>query len=305
MKKLLLSALSIFTLCAAQAQVVPNPGFEFWHKNPTFNTPEEPVSYMTYNVFKFAAVDTGNPIIVYKDSTFKHSGNYSMKIITKKLKTNPRPGPIPDTSGVAATGQITPTLKLQFGFPWTTKSVNMTFWAAAAPIGNDVGYAVGVLTKWRGTYRDTIAIASTPLANSPVFVQYTSVFAYHDCCNNPDTASFFFSSSTQIGAKIGSTINVDDVALNGINGINELETGVRFQLYPNPANTLLTINTDASRVGELFIYDVTGRAVASQPVNEDRVYVDVASFPPGMYYYSALSIDKTSELTHGKFNVIR
>jgi hypothetical protein len=304
MKKLLLAACSLFFFLAAQAQV-PNAGFEMWHKNPTFNTPEEPVSYMTYNVFKVALVDTGNPVIVYKDSTLKHSGNYSMKIITKKLKTDPRPSVIPDTSGVAATGLITNTLKLQFGFPCTTKYLNFSFWGAAAPVGSDVGYAVSVLTKWRGTYRDTIAIASTPFATSPGFVQYTVPYTYYDCCNSPDTASLFFSSSTKIGGQIGSTIWVDDVALNGINGINELDAPVRFQLYPNPANTMLTINTQASEVSEIIVHDITGRAVASQPVNEDRVYVDVSSFPPGMYFYTALSTDRSTVVTHGKFNVIR
>ena len=71
-------------------------------------------------------------------------------------------------------------------------------------------------------------------------------------------------------APLGSTGIVNNAAQNS------------FEIYPNPVNDVLSIS-NLNGANEIVIYDVTGKTVLSQPVNSDKVTINVSDLHKGMY----------------------
>lgn len=88
----------------------------------------------------------------------------------------------------------------------------------------------------------------------------------------------------------------------GIANINSTENTINA--YPNPSNTIITIEFEKSRSKErvLNIYNNIGRIVDEImiPINENKISIDINCLPDGIYLYSLINKDgyKTSS---GKF----
>ena len=78
-----------------------------------------------------------------------------------------------------------------------------------------------------------------------------------------------------------------------------------FSVYPNPATTVLNINSNQHIAGfSLQVYDVVGRLVISQVLTDSNNAVNVALLANGTYIYRIA--DKQNEVvTQRKFNVIK
>jgi hypothetical protein len=72
-------------------------------------------------------------------------------------------------------------------------------------------------------------------------------------------------------------------------GVEEIEGLSELNLFPNPANTEVTLsfNLDRAAKANVYVQDVTGKLVMSQNVkagvNGNRVSLDVSALAPGMY----------------------
>jgi len=72
-------------------------------------------------------------------------------------------------------------------------------------------------------------------------------------------------------------------------GIENILASGKFAVYPNPANSNLTIvfpdNYNASN-NALEILDVTGRSIVNSPltIHNSQMSVDVSTLPSGMYF---------------------
>ena len=103
----------------------------------------------------------------------------------------------------------------------------------------------------------------------------------------------------------GSPIPTIPVSLIGVNKINygsyyliprkgeDLGTGVAQYLtendlviYPNPVADQLNVSlrTDKYQVSRVAIYDINGKLVCSQPVEDNHVRMDVQGFSAGTYF---------------------
>lgn len=51
-----------------------------------------------------------------------------------------------------------------------------------------------------------------------------------------------------------------------------------FKVYPNPANSLITITSTTAT-----LYNTVGQAVAHIPVSQHKQTINVAHLPPGLY----------------------
>jgi hypothetical protein len=58
-------------------------------------------------------------------------------------------------------------------------------------------------------------------------------------------------------------------------------------VYPNPAKNLVQFEVQSSKfeVGELRLFDVFGRQVASKQITPDQTVLDMSGLPDGVYYY--------------------
>ncbi|MDL2227265.1 T9SS type A sorting domain-containing protein [Bacteroidales bacterium OttesenSCG-928-K03] len=72
----------------------------------------------------------------------------------------------------------------------------------------------------------------------------------------------------------------------------EFDSNVKFTVYPNPTNNLITINIDLNESANvaLNITDIHGRTIFSKPVavasGEYRESVSVKGWAPGLYFYN-------------------
>jgi hypothetical protein len=150
--------------------------------------------------------------------------------------------------------------------------------------------------------KDTVGSGFLPINTTGSYTQFTVPIVYVPVWNMPDTAIIYFSSSKVWQPKKGSVLTVDDVAFTVPTSIEE-STVYSKPAYPNPASTMITINTDKN-AATINVYDVTGRMVISYPVESRKTPVNTASYEQGIYIYRVM--DKSNAVINtGKFTVAK
>lgn len=70
-------------------------------------------------------------------------------------------------------------------------------------------------------------------------------------------------------------------------GAPEMENGIAFELYPNPASEKINLRFEQSFSGQVYnVYDLSGRQVLSGNFSGNAVEIPVASLAPGHYTYT-------------------
>ncbi|NPD47895.1 MULTISPECIES: T9SS type A sorting domain-containing protein [unclassified Lentimicrobium] len=82
--------------------------------------------------------------------------------------------------------------------------------------------------------------------------------------------------------------------------LNELEGVALFQLYPNPANTILHLVTDLQTTMDVAIYDISGKLVYNQEIKHgfNQEEINISELKSGVYN---LSISTDKGMTSQKF----
>ena len=57
-----------------------------------------------------------------------------------------------------------------------------------------------------------------------------------------------------------------------------------FKIYPNPTTGLLTIEKETGVIGQVDVFDVTGKLLQSTIVNQQSIILDITHLAKGMYY---------------------
>jgi PKD repeat protein len=91
------------------------------------------------------------------------------------------------------------------------------------------------------------------------------------------------------------------IVLNSLTGIQENSISVNA-IFPNPANSNITVSLSQSLKGDFSITDITGREVYKEKVNSDNIQVNVANLPVGYY---TLSIVSGTKMVHSKIMIVR
>lgn len=89
-----------------------------------------------------------------------------------------------------------------------------------------------------------------------------------------------------------------------VTGVNEYASATPVLVYPNPAQDVLNIHLDASKVGSIRIYDIAGRMIEELNVRTDQETINTSKYSNGMYTYSVLG-KKNEHLNRGKFTVAK
>lgn len=105
-----------------------------------------------------------------------------------------------------------------------------------------------------------------------------------------------------------STLNTSYIYLSGIEcgsslilSTNEIENNFHINIFPNPANELLTIQSDKNiQNGKIILTDLSGREIASQNLNQQNSnQIDISKFSNGIYLlkiYSGNTVLKIEKL---------
>lgn len=309
MKKILLSTVAVAALTlAANAQAfIPNSGFESW--GTTAGEDIQPTGWISYNVFTFSLFETtgANPTSITQAGTpDNYAGNYSAKITTVTLQSNPSPADIPNTAGVLYTGSVAFTAPYLFpGYSSQQRPASMSYYAKYTPVGTDSAFCLVSITRWNGTSRDTIAwgydlmpAAIAAYQQRNVVMNYNAPFAN----TIPDTISIMFSASALIAPQVGSALWVDEVAFSGYVGVSERDNNNGVSVYPNPSSTITQFDVTAENASQVIVYDMTGREVIRENFNGKVARVNSAELANGSYTYSIISTEN-EVLSRGQFGV--
>lgn len=309
MKKQVLTLFAFAAVSAsAMAQTfIPNPGFENWGQ--TLGEDQQPTSWISYNIFTAALIDPTNSnsaSVTQAGSPDNYQGNYSAKITTVTLVTNPDPANIPYTAGFLMAGTVSfssPYLLAGYGNPQRPQT--LSYAAKYTPVGTDTAFAVVAVTKWNGTTRDTIGIGIDYMPNAVASYATRTVSVVYDptyANTIPDTISILFSASSFNAPQVGSALWVDALAFSGYVGMNEIAAAEGVSVYPNPSNDVTYFDLVSDEASVIAVYDMTGREVSRVNVNNKRAAINSYEMNAGVYTYSVLS--KEGEvMSRGKFSV--
>ncbi len=273
-------------LLKAQPQI-PNAGFENW-TSANAATSWSSVSLLTY--YSIAR------------STDAHSGTYAAMLKTQSILTQTIPG-ICDLGTINLTTQA-----VGGGTPFVGRPVNFTGWYKYTPVGNDSMLIAFLLTRTVAGVKDTVGgVVFTHKTAVSSYTQFVLPIKYNvNVTGNPDTMNIVLLSSATATGGTGTTLMVDDLALDYGNGIEE-NSAIDYRIYPNPASDILTISTNETKKLPVTvkIYNLTGQEVYSESYkNEDSHTITLSRFKDGMYFVkiSGNTINKTEKvlITHSK-----
>ncbi|MFZ4401092.1 MAG: T9SS type A sorting domain-containing protein [Bacteroidales bacterium] len=95
-----------------------------------------------------------------------------------------------------------------------------------------------------------------------------------------------------------------NVNITATNGIAENNEDVQFEIYPNPANDVLTIHQTGNKMNELKVINLQGQEVINQTMNNtaDEITISVKDLPKGIYFVQLYS---NKGIAYKKFVVSR
>jgi hypothetical protein len=74
-------------------------------------------------------------------------------------------------------------------------------------------------------------------------------------------------------------------SVKNITGIYNVNGGVIFEIYPNPAKTEVVVELqNAGNGAEVWLKDVLGRALYIRPVNASTTRIDLSAYAAGIYF---------------------
>ncbi len=85
-------------------------------------------------------------------------------------------------------------------------------------------------------------------------------------------------------------------------GIDNISNSQYTSVYPNPCKTQITFNCSAPQAKQVSVFDITGRELSAQEMNNGMVMVNTSVYPAGMYFYRISDISG-NVLDRGKFIV--
>lgn len=285
MKKISTTFFSLFLTAAAFAQI-PNPGFETWTSS---GSSDNPTGWGNLN----STTGGFGTYTCEKGTSGAPSGSAFIKLTSKTVLTSVVPG-------VAVTGTLdvvlTP-LSVNFsgGFPYATRSANLTGKWQHMGSGADHGRVGVFFTKWNTTTnsRDTVAMADSTLTGMAMSWSDFSIPLTYMSGANPDTGIIVLMSSADPAAAVnGSYLYVDDLAFTGtvptgIVSVNAVHSSL--SLFPNPASTQVTVyyHSASARQVEVVITDLSGKGVRSHTfrafTGENNFTISTKGLAKGVY----------------------
>jgi hypothetical protein len=276
MTKKLLFILTLTFAVSAEAQNIPNAGFENWSG---FGY-EDPNSWGTLNALGILGV----PVSVTK-STSSHSGAFSAKVetILADLEMSGTPEPFPGILFIGSLNVLSQSAV--FGTPFTAKPDSLVGWIKYSPVNDDACGVVVQLSKWDAVNMTQefigfgIYSSSSP---SSSFYRFSVPIDY-ESQSTPDTLQVTVVSSAEEGqGQVGSAVWIDDLSLiYNTSSIGELN-GSSFEVFPNPVSDELSISSKT--VDKMEVYSATGILIDHIRLDSGLIYIyDTKKLANGLY----------------------
>jgi Secretion system C-terminal sorting domain len=281
MKKFITLLMCSSTLLILNAQDIPNPGFETWIDNGTY---EEPEFWSTPNPFTSLA-----GVVVVEKSEDAASGNYSARLETKDILGGTFQAPGLLTLGEFSVNLQTQVYSFSGGLPMTDL-VSFVYgkYKYAGVDGDSANVIAYSFRHPQGEAIDTVAMGAVFLHDAADWTDFT-LPVYQISPDTPDTFNIIILSSGVFNLTTGSVLFVDDISIL-TTGVNELKEDSQVTIYPNPTTDKVTFKaSSAENNRKLFIYDLIGRVIANTSFTNPKITVDLERFPQGVYTYRIMN----------------
>ena len=330
MKKIYFLFIALMAGTSAMAQTVTNGGMETWRSGTSGSSPVVPIHAPTqwYGIDSLiiGAEELFVPLLytgyaptdlhtqLWQESTIKHGGSSSAKMMTLKQDTLGR------FAGILSNANVNLNITaMSYSFsggqpitdPIGTVSAWVQYTAGLDSITHLPGIDSGIMTvtvyaKVLGN-DSAVGTAMVKIGPSTSFQQITATVNYNDSLNGVfDTVRISFASSGQTGALDSSTLYVDDVTMTYhapfVNAVKNVNAANAASVYPNPAAAMLYVEGDNIGGANLQVYSVSGQVVMTKTLNKKNA-IDITTLPEGLYVYTITNSDNTVQ--RGKISVVR
>jgi hypothetical protein len=273
MKKiyLLFTSVCAFTFVVAQTE---NYDLESWTANTGYDDAD---NWLTANQY---AGFLGIAPPVEKISTGAPQGFFAAKMTTRQCAS---------CLGLLGAGTDPLTGLMQQNVPFIDQPATVTFMYDYTGVNGDVGLAYFEYTMWdvAGDSAIIIAAAADTLGNTTGWSSRTLSFIPANA-GTPDSlkvtlvssAYFVIGDPGLVTPQVGSALSIDAISFDTQVGIDEIEE-IDFSATISFGQLKVTTNqlVDAS----VQVVDLTGRTVLHSNVTSDITFLNISSFPKGIY----------------------
>lgn len=156
----------------------------------------------------------------------------------------------------------------------------LTLWDSA---GNALGEAFVILSGTQSEYKQKIVPVKYVSANE---VAYYSL-----------SFSTFYSKNSNKKPTFGTRLWIDDVEMSGTAGVlDRYKDKAKIKIFPNPAKSMLTIQSEIVAEKQVYIYNVTGKLVKLGTMLPNENSISVEDLKSGVYTLELRS--KAGKETH-------
>lgn len=174
--------------------------------------------------------------------------------------------------------------------PLVNGGITASYGYSIISLSNSGTSADGIVLECSGTIIDQVIWDGTfPSAASGVSMELTTAAASRNNVDNDDGANWALAVSAYGDGDLGTPGIVNDNS-------NPLSTnefgGTDFDMYPNPTSTgFVTVKTATNDIVAVAVYDILGKEVMIQEVNNERL--DVSQLKAGVYIIRLTQNEKT------------
>ncbi len=194
-----------------------------------------------------------------------------------------------------------------FGFPINSSPTVISGFFKFSTTGKDTSLVVIGLSKWNKMTNQADSVGGTVsifYTNQNTFTEFASPIFYNNPNVIPDTALIYILSSYTKKPIPGTSITIDNLMYTGgANGVVDVLSALKNNIFPNPATTELTISNIDHSVCSIVVTDLAGKIVeTSSFVNSECFKLNTVGYTAGLYFYE-LKNDNQSVVQKGKFSV--
>jgi hypothetical protein len=277
MKKFTIILTVLIALTINTNAQIPNSGFETWENyvdNYTGYVYQKPDLWNgalpnglipSYSIQK-------NP-----ESYPAGTGQYSMKIQPDNANGVRGVAGSYDLKITLVNGQFPPTFAINY------RPASLYLYYKCFPFGGDTIMCTAYF------YKNGVVIGNSLLGTTKTVSTWTplEIPAHYTTSDIPDAATIFFSTGAYIQHSSQSTLYVDNLSFTGfVTSVPEkISENTIFNLYPNPASDIITLNIDNFNNADLTlnIYNVIGTLVKSEPLKQDQRQINIGDLSNGSY----------------------
>ncbi len=178
--------------------------------------------------------------------------------------------------------------------PWNVfRPFNLGFYNKFYPVNNDSAFAQIIMYDYSGNQIGEGSVIISAATINYIYTEIPIAYATSDTVGyySLNFSTFYTASPGSHQPSFGTRLLIDDITFNnaGTSGIGEINNGTALKIFPNPANTVLNIASDADV--QYYIFNSTGEIVAKGSISSPSQSISIANLSEGLYNIQLVTKD--------------